>query len=74
MHASYNRLFFLYLIDGPQGVGVVMHQLKGFPNDFVGSVWLAKRKKDSRAPQAVFMDNEAWKILEASPVEWKKRN
>ncbi|HEX04539.1 MAG TPA: hypothetical protein ENH10_05200 [Bacteroidetes bacterium] len=74
VHASYNRLFFLYLIADPRGGAAVMQQLKEFPNGFVGSIWLAKDKADTGAPQAVFMDNKAWKILQGSAKEWKKRH
>jgi len=49
----------------------VTEQLKDFQNDFVGSVWLAK---GDDAPQAVFMDKQAWKILQASDKEWSKRH
>ena len=74
VHASYNRLFFLYLIDGLEAATAVTEQLKDFPNDFVGIVWLAKEDTDDNAPQAVFMDEQAWKILQASDMEWSKRN
>ena len=71
VHASYNHLFFLYRIDGLEATAAVTEQLKDFQNDFVGSVWLAK---GDDAPQAVFMDKQAWKILQASDKEWSKRH
>ncbi|NIA03394.1 MAG: hypothetical protein GWP12_02510 [Nitrospirae bacterium] len=73
IHASYNRLFFLYLIDSPEGAAAVTKQLKDFSNGFTGSVWLAKDDAGDGAPRAVFMDDQAWKILQASDSEWKKR-
>jgi len=42
--------------------------------DFVGSVWLAKGDAGDDAPQVVFMDDQAWKILQASDEQWSKRN
>ena len=71
VHASYNHLFFLYRIDGLEATAAVTEQLKDFQNDFMGSVWLAK---GDDAPQAVFMDKQAWKILQASDKEWSKRH
>ena len=73
VHASYNRLFFLYLIADQQGTTAVTQQLSEFPNEFVGSVWLAKDDRDEKSPQVVFMDNQAWTVLEASVAELKKR-
>jgi len=46
---------------------------KDFPNHLAGTVWLAKDDTGNDAPQAVFMDDQAWKILQASDNEWKKR-
>jgi len=71
VHASYNHLFFLYRIDGLEATAAVTEQLKDFQNDFMGSVWLAK---GDDAPQAVFMDKQAWKILQASDKEWSERH
>ena len=73
VHASYNRLFFLYLIEDQRGGAAVAEQLSEFHNDFTGSIWLVKDKPASAVPLVVFMDNEAWKILEASITESKKR-
>ena len=74
IHASYNRLFFLYLIEGPEGGAAVEKQLEEFPDQPIGSVWLAEDNPNEGAPQAVFMDDKAWKILQASTEEWKKRH
>jgi len=74
VHASYNHLFFLYLIESLEAAAAVTEQLKDFQNDFAGSVWLAKGETGSDAPQAVFMDKQAWKILQASDKEWSERN
>lgn len=74
VHASYNHLFFLYLIDGLETAAAVTEQLQDFQNDFMGSVWLAKAETDDDAPQAVFMDKQAWKILRASDKEWSERH
>ncbi len=74
LHASYNSLFFLYLIQGPQGAAAVMDQLKAFHSDFLGSVWLAKTDAGDEAPQAVFVEDQAWRILQAANKEWKKNN
>jgi len=59
IHASYNRLFFLYLIDSPEGTTAVTAQLKDFPNHLAGTVWLAKDDTGNDTPQAVFMDDQA---------------
>ena len=74
VHASYNQLFFLYRIDSSEVAAAVTEQLRDFQDNFVGSVWLANGKTADDAPQAVFMDKQAWKILQASDEEWKKKH
>jgi hypothetical protein len=74
VHASYNQLFFLYLIDSLEATATVTKQLKDFQSDFVGSVWLAKAETGGDAPQALLMDKQAWKILQASDKKWSKRH
>jgi len=73
IHASYNRLFFLYLIEGKEGAAAVEKQLEDFTNQITGTAWLAKDDLGEGAPQAVFMDDKAWKILQASTEELEKR-
>ena len=47
--------------------------MKDFQSDLAGTVWLAKDDAGDDAPRAAFMDDQAWKILQASDNEWKKR-
>ena len=73
IHASYNRLFFLYLIDEAQGAEAVKEQLDEFNSDFIGSALLAKGDAGDGAPQSVFMGDQAWKILQAAKKEQDRR-
>ena len=74
VHASYNRLFFVYLIDGPQGAKALLNELSGFTNTLVGSVWLAKTEPSGGAPKAVFVEDQAWKVLQEASKEWHNRH
>lgn len=74
VHASYNRLFFVYLVAGPQGAEALTAQLSEFTGKFMGSVWLAKTDASDGAPKAVFVEGPAWKVLQAANKEWHNRH
>ena len=73
LHATYNRILFLYRVPAPEDMTSVLTQLAVFNNKFPGRVLVRTAPPAPPAPQYVFIGDGAWTMLSSAAAEAKKR-
>ncbi len=73
LHATYNRILFLYRVPALEDMASVLTQLAVFNDKFPGRVLVRTAPPASTAPQYVFIGDGAWKMLASAAQEAKKR-